>query len=160
MSYRLLLISSIALIGTGGLAIGADNQLDRYTMAPADGGGFVRLDTQTGAMAFCDPEGTGWSCRAMPDATRDASEQIAALRAENKYLKDEIKRMEDTFGLNGNQAQGDGQGPPPAPPSFKVPSEQDVDKALDYVERMIKKFRDRLQKLEKETKPQPDTTPL
>ena len=46
--------------------------------------------------------------------------------------------------------------PPPVagPPAekFQLPTEEEVDSALDYVERMFKKFRDRLRNLEQEEK--------
>ena len=36
-------------------------------------------------------------------------------------------------------------------PDFKLPSEKEVDQALDYFERMLKKFQDRLKRLEGKT---------
>ncbi len=48
---------------------------------------------------------------------------------------------------------------PPAPPGdLAVPTERDVDKLFDYVEGMVKKFKERIQRLEKEA--QKEQTPL
>jgi hypothetical protein len=46
---------------------------------------------------------------------------------------------------------------PPAPPGdLPVPNERDVDKLFDYVEGMVKKFKERIDRLEREAKKQPD----
>ena len=46
----------------------------------------------------------------------------------------------------------DGRTPTEPPGGItKLPTEEEVDKALDYVERMFKKFRDRMQKFETAT---------
>lgn len=150
---------------TGGLAslvlslaaAAAEEAQGRYTMTPTDGG-FIRLDTQTGAMSLCASKDGAWACRAMPDDQKALQDQIARLEAEVKSLKDENKRLEDVLGLNpdkpkdgpGLAAPQDGTTPPPQ--SFKLPSEKDVDKAFDYFEGLLKKFKDRLKKLEEQEK--------
>lgn len=112
----------------------------RYSMSPTQGG-FVRLDTQTGTMALCTQKDAAapWSCADMPESADSSRQRIEALENENKALKDEVKRLEEVFG----QAPG-----AEAPKSFTVPDEKDVDKAFDYIESMIKKFRERVKKLE------------
>lgn len=109
----------------------------RYTMQPVEGG-FLRLDTQTGAVAMCRPGASGVACQPSQDDAGLAKE-IARLQAENIGLKAEIRRLEEIAG-------------PAAVPKkdekLQLPTEQEVDQALDYVERMYKKFRDRLQNLD------------
>ena len=82
--------------------------------------------------------------------------EVERLRAENVALRAEVKRLEMIAGVDRPMA------PSTEPPAdkFQLPSEQDVDQALDYVERMYKKFRDRLQSLDKDTKPAKPGTPL
>lgn len=119
----------------------------RYTMQPVDGG-FLRLDTQTGAVAMCRP-GAGGAVTCQPaDGEQTLAAEVARLRAENIELKAEIKRLEAIAGVGRPAAPGT---EPPAE-KFQLPSEQDVDQALDYVERMYKKFRDRLRNLESDTR--------
>lgn len=117
----------------------------RYSMSPTDGG-FVRLDTKTGTMSLCTKAGGDWSCADMPESADANRKRLEELETENKTLKDEIKRYEETFGL----ADGAPKSPDGAPKSFTMPDEKDVDKAFDYLEGMIKKFRERMKKLEEQ----------
>ncbi len=121
----------------------------RFSMQPVDGG-FLRLDTQTGAVSMCRP-GAGGAVACLPaegEQRTTLADELARLRAENTALKAEVKRLETIAGTGRPMA------PSTEPPEkFQLPSEQDVDQALDYVERMYKKFRDRLQNLDKPSKP-------
>ncbi|MEZ5853368.1 MAG: hypothetical protein R3D67_00955 [Hyphomicrobiaceae bacterium] len=119
-------------------------QPGRYTMQPTEGG-FLRLDTATGDMSLCKPAQGTFECRPVKD-DRDLQVEIERLVKENKELKAEIKRLDDMLGLNGDKA-----GKPAKPgigPKIELPTEQDVDKAFSYLERMIKKFRDKMKDLE------------
>lgn len=111
---------------------GDADQPGRFVMQPVDGG-IMRLDTRTGAVALCTRKGTSFACEPVPDSRAPESE-LARLAAENRELKDRLARLE---------AEG-----PAARKSLELPSEAEVDKALDYFERMVKKFRDRMKNLE------------
>jgi hypothetical protein len=118
----------------------------RYTMSPADGG-VVRLDRQSGAMSFCTKQGSEWRCEAMSDGQQTLRDEATRLEKENEALKAEKKHLEEMLGLG---APADGAAPGLGSPggSMKVPDEKDVDQMFDYLEGMIKKFKERLQKLE------------
>ena len=49
--------------------------------------GFLRLDNQTGQIAFCSPHTVGWACQAVP-------EDRAALEKEIARLQDEVAEPE------------------------------------------------------------------
>lgn len=122
----------------------------RYTMTPSPDG-FVRLDTETGAVSMCSKKDGEWACRALPDDQRQLQDRVAKLEDENRTLRDENRRLEDVMGLNGPQAKGprDEVAPGvPAPERIPVPTEKDVDRAFDYVEGMLRKFRERLKRLD------------
>ena len=122
------------------------NQTGRYSMSPTEGGGFVRLDTQTGQMSLCKGQDGNWSCREMADPGRGLSDEIDRLRAENKQLKSEVRRLEEI-------ALGD---KPPAPKrKLELPSEQDLDTAMSYIQRMFRKFREKLKEFEKDNQGTP-----
>lgn len=124
----------------------------RYSMSPAEGGGFVRLDTETGQMSLCQRRDGEWACRDMADSGGGLSAEVERLRAENLRLKAEIRQMEDIM-LGEKKADGGlRQG---RSLEFKLPSEQDVDSAMDYVSRMLRKFREKMKELETEQKGTP-----
>ena len=141
--------------GASVMAVAAEEKAGRYTMTPTDGG-FVRLDTETGAMSLCAKKDS-WSCELMPDGQTALRKEIDGLKAENKALKDDIKRMEEVFALGGKPGEGkpgdDGRPGGGARGKLELPSEQDVDKAFDYFEKMMKKLRERVKRLEGNEKP-------
>jgi hypothetical protein len=142
-----LAFGALAAMVTVGAA-GAEEKSSRYSMSPADGG-FVRLDTHTGEMAFCKRGADGgWACEPMPESQQATREELDRLRRENEELKNRQAGISPPSGA-----------PPPdgrdlAPPSregkIPVPTEQDVDKLFDYLEGMAKKLKERLKRLEEQ----------
>ena len=116
----------------------------RFTMQPADGG-ILRLDTQTGALSMCRRASGGWSCEMMPDDRKASADEMAGLKAENDALKSAVKRLEETAGVPDAQKPG---GAEKRQSGVQLPTEEDVDKAMSYVQRMMKKFKDKLKELE------------
>lgn len=108
----------------------------RYVLQAIEGG-TLRMDTETGAMSLCTQTGGTVTCNPVED-DRAATRKLEQLEAENKQLKADVKRLEDAL----DQSQADRK------PKMTLPTEEDVDKALNYVERMIKKFRDKLKSME------------
>lgn len=137
------------------VSLAADDKGGRYTMSPTDDG-VVRLDTRTGAMALCTRKTDHWVCEDMEDSQRRLMREIDKLRADNELLKAQVEHLEETLGLADNQA--DAAKPGATMPA--LPSEQDVDKAFDYLEGMLKKLRDRMEKLNKEHSQEEPGTPL
>lgn len=146
MRRRKMVLAGALILGLAGGSIAAqppgsptiDAKPGRFTLQPAEGG-FVRLDTATGDVSICAGTGAAFECKPVRD-DRDMQREIARLVDENKELKAEIQRLEGVLGSDG------GAGKPK--PRLELPSEEDVDKALGYVERMFKKFRDKLRELD------------
>jgi hypothetical protein len=157
---RISLAGAIMAIGMASATYAAaqDSAAGRYTMHKTEDG-FVRLDTQTGAVSLCRKEAKAWSCRGIADATPPLSEgssgtesnDVAQLRRENRALQEEIARLEELLGLRDPPA-----GQPSKRHGFKLPTEKDVDQAFDYFESMLRKFQERLKRLEKEQAPGPE----
>ena len=124
-----------------------DDGKGRYTMSPVEGG-VLRLDRETGAMALCTRQNDKLVCDPVEDRAADETARLAKIEAENRALKERIKALEESAASAGA---------PDAPENkMQLPTEEEVDKALDYAERMFKKFRDRIQKADpSQSKPKP-----
>ena len=133
-----VIVPSLVLVGIGTFGATAQERAGRYTMSPIDGG-FVRLDTETGAMSTCNRRDTKWVCEPMGDEGQSMRSELDRLRAENRRLE----------ALAGIPPQSEGLDAP-TDKRLELPSEEDVDKAFDYVERLFRKFRDRIKQFEKE----------
>jgi hypothetical protein len=120
----------------------------RYTMHPAEGG-FLRLDTQTGQMSMCKSASATWSCASLPDERSALEAKSDALQRENQELKSAVKRLEELAGVApGDQSRRDGKSGSGSGPGAQLPSEDDVDKAMSYVQRMLKKFKEKIREFE------------
>lgn len=135
----------------------------RYTMSPADGG-VIRLDRETGAMAFCSGKEGSWSCKDMPETESALKKRVEELEGEKRALEAEKQLRDGAPPTTGPSTKAPAPGEPPSanavpspPGDLPVPNEQDVDKLFDYVEGMMKKFKERMDRLEKEAKKEPET---
>jgi hypothetical protein len=154
---RAVQTSLLTLTVAGGLfagaAFAADEKPGRYVMSPIDGG-FARLDTETGVMSICRGKADNFKCELAPDSTVGTQKDAEKTTAEAKELRAEIKRLEELLGLGdkptGGKQQAEEQRPggPRGGSGFKLPSEAEVDDALNYIEKMVKKFKSRLKNLE------------
>lgn len=88
----------------------------RYQLQPVEGG-VVRLDTTTGEMTLCRPQGSSLAC-AGADAVGDKSE-IAALKARIAALEARLAA---------------------APPAQSLPSDEEVDRGLSIMEKFMRRF--------------------
>ncbi|MGH6727682.1 MAG: hypothetical protein ACREB8_14235 [Pseudolabrys sp.] len=86
----------------------------RYTFNPANNG-FLRLDNQTGHIAFCSAHSVGWACEAVPEDRAALEKEIARLQDEVANLKQEVAALREP--------------PPPRPPAELAP--QTPDKSED-----------------------------
>jgi hypothetical protein len=150
---KLLLALTLAAATLAAGPTTAEEIADRYTMSPVEGG-FLRLDKETGAVAMCARKNEAWVCDAVEDRSGAATD--SKLETENKDLKARIKALEDALDNVATPTTPPDTGPPA--PKTQLPTEEEVDQALDYVERIFKKFRDRLKKLDEPLPPDPGSS--
>ncbi len=101
----------------------------RFTFQPIEGG-VMRLDSETGHVSHCTRTGESLACRSVADDRAALQEEIDRLRRENEELR-----------LSGGKPSSPG-----AVGRLQLPSEDDIDKAMTMVEklmrRMMKTFRE------------------
>jgi hypothetical protein len=135
-------LSVCALLLLLGAAPDRERAGGRYQITPAEGGAFLRLDTDTGAMSVCQRKDGRWMCEAVPDDRRALQRDIARLESENKELQDTVKQLQEQLALP--DPGGDDKHARRSGPRFRIPTEEEVDRAMDSVERLMRKFRDRI----------------
>jgi hypothetical protein len=115
----------------------------RYTMTPIEGGA-LRLDTLTGAVDRCVAEAGVWSCRTLPDEGRALQDEIDRLAEENAALRAKL----EASGIDDATADAGESGRPTM--SFRLPSEAEIDKAMSFMERLLKRFKAMVDSLREE----------
>jgi hypothetical protein len=159
-SGRSLLLSSFAIVAALPAWAAGEDTPGRYTMSPAEGG-IIRLDRETGAMSFCTGAEGNWSCKDMAETESALKQRVEQLEAE-KRAHDAEKELRGAPQPGPSAAAPDAAAPlpgeaapPPPPGDLPIPNERDVDKLFDYVEGMVKKFKERIDRLEREAKKEP-----
>jgi len=93
----------------------------RYVLKDVEGG-FIRLDTQTGAVSHCRPRDGQWMCESLADDREVLQKEIADLERENNDLR---KRVAELEGADK--------------PSVELPSDADLDRLMGFFERLMKR---------------------
>lgn len=133
----------------------------RFTMTPTDDG-MLRLDTLTGAVTMCRKASDNWKCEdvvggqavnkpasrlkkdSAPTYDYDDKDLYGKRRADSELqrLRRENRRLRALLASKGITA--------PPREKLELPSEEDVDKVIGFVERMIERFNGIVKKLQKE----------
>jgi len=94
----------------------------RYSFNRVDNG-FLRLDNQSGQVAFCGQHAVGWACEAVPEDRAALEKEIARLQDEVTSLKREVASLREPP-------------PPPRPPAELSPPADNHDDAAKLREDM------------------------
>lgn len=97
----------------------------RFAMTPADGG-FLRLDTRTGAVSHCRMGEAGLQCRAGAD-------ERAALEAEVDRLSKENAELRGKLAALGDQSPGGRL-------RNALPSQEEMDRAMGWMESFMRRM--------------------
>jgi hypothetical protein len=125
-SLFLCATAALALVLAGPAGAG---EAGRYVLKDVDGG-FIRLDTETGAVSHCRMRDDQWRCELVADAQAALQDEIARLAEENTALE---QRLAELTGQQGERSTG---------PRIELPSEDDFDRIFSFFERMMKRFID------------------
>lgn len=117
------------------LSTSAMAEQGRFSIKPA-GDGFIKLDTQTGALTHCRQFEANWTCKILNDEAGDLSasaeqilEDAAKIKQENKTLRARVSQLERKLAKLEK-----------APEQLKIPSDQDVEKIMGFFERLMERF--------------------
>ncbi|GLK81728.1 hypothetical protein [Methylopila turkensis] len=124
---------------------------DRYELKPADGG-FLRLDRETGATAFCRAVGEGYDCRAagatdQPSEIRRLEERVAALEEQVRKLAAGVPTPAEPKAGEPKLVE------PGSGPTLRLPTDKEIDQLAETMGRALRRFREFAETLEKNAEP-------
>ena len=122
-----------------------DSEGGRYVFSKQSDG-FLRLDTQSGAVALCSERPVGWACQTAPEDRAVLENEIARLQSENAALKKVL--------LAHNLSLPPGAAPDTAGAQkdmmLHLPSDADIDRAIAFVGQVWHRFVDALARVQKQ----------
>jgi hypothetical protein len=143
-------VASAVLIGaaTGpALAeeLAPDTEGGRYVFSK-QANGFLRLDTQSGAVALCSEQPVGWACQAAPEDRAVFEREIARLQNDNAALKRALLAhglsLPSGVAPDAATAQNDS--------TLRLPSDADIDRAIAFVGHVWQRFIDAIARAQKQ----------
>jgi hypothetical protein len=123
-----------------GVAHGEDAQ--RYRLERTDSGGFVRMDTQTGAMSTCQEKDGQLVCRLAADERTAFQDEIDRLQGQVKALDERVAKLENSLSQRLESS---------------LPTEEDFNRTMNYMERFLRGFMGIVKDMEKD-EPVPQKT--
>ncbi len=114
------------------------NAPSRYTFNRVDDG-FLRLDNQSGQIAFCAPHTAGWACQAVPEDRAALEKEIERLQDEVAGLKKEITALRAPSATDKN---GDAK--------VKLPTKEDIERARALIEDVWRNLMDMIVNIQKD----------
>lgn len=139
----ILLVPLVAGLGIG-TAVAADGQ--RYQMEKTDKG-YVRMDTQTGEMSICEERDSQLVCKLAADERSALQDELGRLQTELKTLDQRVVKLENSLSQKLES---------------KLPTDEEFEKSLGYMERFFRSFMGVVKDFEKEEqaeKPAPAPAP-
>ncbi len=135
MLLRSLLVSVVSVCLFS--APGAAQEQERYKLEKS-GDGYVRMDTQTGAMSTCQERDGQMVCRMAADERTAFQDEIDRLQSSVRALDERVSKLENSLAAKLEST---------------LPSEEDFDKTMSYMERFFRKFLGIVKELENEETP-------
>ena len=135
---RICLALSTVLVLPPGFTAAQAQEVERYRLEKTPSG-FVRMDTQTGAMSTCIEQGEQLVCRMAADERAAFQDDIERLHERVEQLDERVAKLENSLSqrLQSN-----------------LPSEEEFDKTMSYMERFFRGFMDIVRDLNR-----PETPP-
>jgi cell division protein FtsB len=139
---RLLAITAPTVLLFLMAAAVASAQTERYQLEKTEDG-YVRMDTQTGEMAICQERAGQLVCKLAADERSAYENETDQLQAAIKALEERVAKLESAAGVT---------------PKSTLPTEEEFEKTMGYMERFLRRFMGIAKDLEQEDKA-PETKP-
>jgi hypothetical protein len=137
------LVASAFLISALPFAATAQDA-DRFTMEKSTNG-YVRMDRKTGEMSICEERSGQLVCKLAADERSAFQDEVDRLQARLSGLEKRIAELETASRLN---------------PQAVLPTEEDFEKSLGYMERFFRRFMDIVRDFDQDwRKGEPDPEP-
>ncbi|MFU0503950.1 hypothetical protein [Pseudaminobacter sp. NGMCC 1.201702] len=133
---RLLAITAPTVLLLLMAATVASAQTERYQLEKTEDG-YVRMDTQTGEMAICEERAGQLVCKLAADERSAYQDETDQLQATVKALEERIAKLESAVGVT---------------PKSTLPTEEEFEKTMGYMERFLRRFMGIAKDLEQEDK--------
>jgi hypothetical protein len=137
----------------------------RYSFNRVDNG-FLRLDNESGQVAYCNPLAAGWACQAVAIDHAVLETEIASLQkqvASLKKLDAEIVQLQDEVASLKKEIIVLKGPPPPRPPAdltlprdkggdvtIKLPTDGEFARARDFIEKTWRHLREMIVTMQKD----------
>ena len=130
-------------------------EIGRFTFNPVVDG-LMRLDSRTGQVSHCRRRGPTWSCETVADDRAAYEAEIARLAGKVAALEAELARRAATEAPKLGAEPTPPVPPQTVPPSASKPSppwlgDEDVERAMRYLEGLFRRFLTMVDKLRHET---------
>jgi hypothetical protein len=130
--------------------VSLDPENGRYSFNRVDEG-FLRLDHRTGQVSLCDRRAVGWACQAIPDDRTALESEIMRLQNENASLKSELlSRNLPLPNASKDHAQVDSHAARRGEPTFRLPSDEDLDRVKTFIEKVWRRLGEMMVNFEKD----------
>ncbi|WP_376701985.1 hypothetical protein RQ479_17335 [Mesorhizobium sp. ISC25] len=109
-------------------------EADRYRLEKS-ANGYVRMDTQTGAMSLCEERSGQLVCKTAADERAAFQDQVDRLQNSVKALDERVAKLENSLAARFEST---------------LPSEEDFNKTMGYMERFLRSFMDIVKDMDKD----------
>ncbi|MER8881416.1 hypothetical protein [Mesorhizobium sp. M0633] len=109
-------------------------EADRYRLEKS-ANGYVRMDTQTGAMSLCEERSGQLVCKTAADERAALQDEVDRLQNSVKALDERVAKLENSLAARFEST---------------LPSEEDFNKTMGYMERFLRSFMDIVKDMDKD----------
>ena len=125
------------------LPASAQGETERYRLEKAEDG-FVRMDTATGAISTCREQAGQFVCRMAVDEREAATHEAERLQTRIEALEERVGKLENSLATRLDST---------------LPTEEEFDKTMSYVERFFRSFMGIVKDMEKRDTHEPQPAP-